>query len=424
MQENLFTSSHSPLASILRPQNLEEVVGQENLKQALQKMSQPMSLILYGPPGCGKTTIARILSQRWKFPFRALSAISAGVKEVKKVIEEAKVYGKVILFLDEIHRFSASQQDSLLDAVERGVIALVGATTENPGFRINRALLSRLHVHKLQALSKEDLGEILQRGLRHYAGDLQLSESLQEFVLHASGGDARRLLGIVEAVYLLAGKNPLEDEVIRQHIDSFVMDYDKSGENHYDFISAFIKSIRGSDPDAAMYYLACMLEGGEDPLFIARRLVILASEDVGNASVHALPLANAMMASVEKIGMPESSILLAHVTSFLASCPKSNASYMAIKKARSYVKEHGPNVRIPDHLRNAPTWVHRKEGAGQGYKYPHEYPNHFLQQFYFPEDLVENPPQFYFPSTNGQEKTIRERLQYLWQENPFKNYES
>lgn len=422
MLEGLFNYQDTPLAAVLRPQTLAEVVGQKKLIAILQRMKRPQSLLFYGPPGCGKTTIARILSGQWNYPFRSLSAVSSGVKEIKKVIEEGKKLGKVILFLDEIHRFSSAQQDSLLEAVENGTISLIGATTENPGFRINRALISRMNVYKFEPLTENELTELLERGLKRLSLPFSIPAEVQTIMLKFAGGDARRLLAILESLEGIEEGEDLAQRIDNQ-IQDYIINYDRKGEHHYDFISAYIKSIRGSDPDAAIYYLACMLEGGEDPLFIGRRLVILASEDIGNASVRALTLATSAMTAIEKIGMPESTIILAHVTTYLASCPKSNASYRAIKEAGQYVRRCGSSVIVPDHLRNAPTAVHRREGAAQGYQYPHDYENNFIVENYFPDALSEQPPQFYYADGDGQERTIRERLAHLWKNVPYKDYD-
>lgn len=421
--DSLFDKSptHEPLAAKLRPLQLEEIVGQKELISILQKLIEPVSIILYGPPGSGKTTIAKILAGNWKLQSKHLSAISAGVKEIKELISEAKKTGSILLFLDEIHRFSSSQQDSLLDAVETGQIVLIAATTENPAFRINRPLLSRCQIFKLNPLSENDLNEILSRALSLNPG-LKLDESSRTTIINASGGDARRLLGIIESIGSIKSDEEWTQNRIEKYLSSQVFNYDRNKDNHYDFISAFIKSIRGSDPDAAIYYLACMLEGGEDPLFIMRRLVISASEDIGNASVQALPLAVNALTALEKIGMPEGRILLAQVTAFLASCPKSNASYIALSEASKFIRSNNKNVTIPNHLRNAPTFVHKKEGASGNYKYPHDYPENFVVENYFPEELKNSPPQFYFPTANGTDKMLKERLKNIWEKSGKKKY--
>ena len=422
--ENLFTIGYEPLASRVRPESFEEVIGQTQTIQVLQKLKRPVSLILYGPPGTGKTTLAKILSRNWKLTYRHLSAISVGVKEVKELIQEARKMGSILLFLDEIHRFSTSQQDSLLEAVESGLVILVAATTENPVFRINRPLLSRCQIYKLNPLSELELLQILERGLNKESANLVLDSDSRNAIVRASGGDARRLLGILEALHTIeVGEQGWDKEKIETYLSSQVFNYDRNKENHYDFISAFIKSIRGSDPDASLYYLACMLEGGEDPIFIMRRLIILASEDVGNASLQALPLAVSALTALEKIGMPEGRILLGQLTSFLASCPKSNSSYKAIDAALDFVRKNGTNVTIPKHLRNAPTFLHKKEGASDGYKYPHDTADHFIEENYFPDELKNSPPQFYFPTLQGTDKSLKERLKSLWEKTGKKKYD-
>jgi putative ATPase len=425
LAENLFASGYEPLASRARPESFEDVIGQTQTIQVLKKLKRPVSMILYGPPGTGKTTLARILSKNWKLNYRHLSAISVGVKEVKDLIADARKIGSILLFLDEIHRFSTSQQDTLLEAVESGLIILVAATTENPAFRINRPLLSRCQIYKLSSLSESELLLILDRGLEKENLGLRLDADSKNLIIHASGGDARRLLGILETLHTIeTDENGWNKESIETYLSSQVFNYDRNKENHYDFISAFIKSVRGSDPDAALYYLACMLEGGEDPIFIIRRLIILASEDIGNASMQALPLAVSALTAIERIGMPEGRIILGHVTTFLASCPKSNASYKAIDEASLFIRQNSNQVTIPNHLRNAPTFLHRKEGASENYKYPHDLPDHFLTvENYFPEELKDSPPQFYFPTNQGIDKNLKERLKSLWEKTGRKKYD-
>jgi putative ATPase len=424
LAENLFTSGYEPLASRARPESFEDVIGQTQTIQVLKKLKRPVSMILYGPPGTGKTTLARILSKNWKLSYKHLSAISIGVKEVKELIAEARKIGSILLFLDEIHRFSTSQQDTLLEAVESGLVILVAATTENPAFRINRPLLSRCQIYKLNSLSESELLQILERGLKKESANLVLDTDSQSAIVRASGGDARRLLGILEALNTIEPEGGIWDkEKIEAYLSSQVFNYDRNKENHYDFISAFIKSVRGSDPDAALYYLACMLEGGEDPIFIIRRLIILASEDIGNASVQALPLAVSALTAIEKIGMPEGRILLGQVTTYLASCPKSNSSYKALDAASLFIRQNGLEVTIPNHLRNAPTFLHKKEGASDGYKYPHDTYDHFIIENYFPEELKDSAPQFYFPSNQGTDKNLKERLKSLWEKTGRKKYD-
>lgn len=408
---NLFNNIKEPLAAQLRPESLDGVVGQEKIIKNLQRMKEPVSIIFYGPPGTGKTTIAMILGKKWNLPFRSLSGVSSGVKEVRELIEETEKIGTILIFLDEIHRFSSSQQDSLLHAIEDGHVILIGATTENPAFRINRPLLSRCNVLKLELLDENALEEILAKSLA--ATDLAIEKNAKITILNAVAGDGRKLIGIIEGLSSLARENKsITQEFIDEYMSSRVIQYDKNKE-YLDVISAFIKSIRGSDPDAALFYLAVMLEGGEDPLFIMRRLVILASEDIGNASVHALNLAVSGMSAIEKIGLPEGRIIISQVTTFLASCPKSNSSYVALAKASEFVKAQD-EIIVPNHLRNPVSSIHKKEGAGEGYVYPHDMPQNFIHTNYFPENLKGENPQFYFPTVNGMEKKIKETLDSLW----------
>ncbi len=429
--EDLFTSvlpNTVPLAARLRPIKRQDFAGQDRLLQKLHQRKLH-SMLLYGPPGCGKTTLAILLAQEAKWSLFQLSAIAAGVKEVREVIEKGRndLLNKgrgVVLFLDEIHRFSRSQQDSLLQAVESGWIVFIGATTENPSFSVNSALLSRLEVYQLVPLEKKDLLNILKRAL-HEDPDLQscsLTPEATEVLVTVAGGDGRRLLSILELAYhdakTKADKTDQKICIDRDNIslaaEGQVRRYDRVGEQHYDYISAFIKSIRGSDPDAALLYLACMLEGGEDPLFIARRLVILAAEDVGNASPQALNLCTCAYLALERIGLPEGRIILSQAVTFLAACPKSNAAYLAIDQALQYAKGHP--LTVPNHLRNAPTKTHRQEGAGQGYSYPHDCEGHFSGQNYFPDstDGIDSHLHFYTPSSEGKEAEIKKRLKRLW----------
>lgn len=412
-----------PLPHRIRPSVFSEVIGQEKAKAQLQKFREPVSLILYGPPGTGKTTIARILGKAWKLPFVEYNAVTTGVADIKKLLEKAESGGSILLFLDEIHRFSSSQQDSLLKGVETGSLVLIGATTESPSFRITRPLLSRCQVLKLEALGILEMKEILERGIGNLKPSPLLEEKAKETLIRYSGGDARRLLSLLEALSLSMDPGVLITETeVNSFLESRVIEYDQAGESHYDVISAFIKSVRGSDPDAALFYLALMLEGGEDPIFIARRLIVLASEDIGNASVHGLSLAVSGLQALEAIGMPEGRIVLAQVTTFLASCPKSNASYKGISSASSFVKERGTSLNIPNRLKNAPTFLHKKEGAGQGYKYPHDFGG-FTEFEYFPDDLKGDPPQFYLPTRNGMEAKIREHLASVWRKFKGKQYD-
>ncbi len=409
-----------PLAHQMRPKTWEDFFGQERVVAQLKNLSKPMSVIFYGPPGTGKTTLAHIIVEKWALPKRYLSAVTSGVKEIREVIEESKKIGTIALFIDEIHRFSSAQQDALLPSVEEGDLVLVAATTENPSFRINRALLSRSQVFRLESLLLQQNQEILHRTWFKVGAGKTLAKDAEEKILNAADGDARKLLVILET---LLSKSATEGEITASDVDEVLgarlLAYDKNKEQHYDVISAFIKSLRGSDPDAALLYLAIMLEGGEDPLFIARRLVVFSAEDVGNASVHALPLAIATWQAVERIGMPEARIPLGECTTFLASAPKSNASYLAIDKALQFVREQKFSYSIHNHLRNAPTATHKSEGAGKGYKYPHNFPNHFAEESYFPLEWKENPPSFYLPTEQGMEKHLRENLRKLWGQKRF-----
>ena len=396
-----------PLAERLRPKTLDEYIGQKHLVgegAILRRMIESgniASFILWGPPGVGKTTLARIIAHQLQRPFYTLSAVTSGVKEVRDVIDKAKRNASInsglfapadsrspILFIDEIHRFSKSQQDSLLGAVEEGTITLIGATTENPSFEVITPLLSRCQVYVLKSLDKEDLLELLQRALTQdeYIRSLGLEIKDTEAILRYSGGDARKLLNIIELVSN-SGVKVITNETVTKQLQQNPVAYDKDGEMHYDIISAFIKSIRGSDPQAAIYWLARMIEGGEDPKFIARRLVISASEDIGLANPNAMLLANTCFEVVNKIGWPEGRIPLAETTIYLATCRKDNSAYMAIDGALARVRETG-NLPVPLHLRNAPTSLMKELGYADGYKYPHDFPGHWVEQQYLPDDLV------------------------------------
>ena len=442
-----------PLAERMRPKSLDGYIGQRHLvgpNAVLRRMIESgriASFILWGPPGVGKTTLAKIIAQTLELPFYTLSAVSSGVKEVREVIERAKKDrfflpdASPILFIDEIHRFSKSQQDSLLDAVERGVVTLIGATTENPSFEVIRPLLSRCQVYTLKPLDEEDLLGLMERVFREDPIVSKRKVEVQETsaLLRYSGGDCRKFLNILD---LLCGeyadddfdyeededdedeeqeevekKIVITDALVIEKLQANPMAYDKDGEMHYDLVSAMIKSIRGSDPDAAVYYMARMIEGGEDPAFIARRLVISASEDVGLANPNALLLANAAFDAVQKIGWPEGRIPLAEACVYLASSPKSNASYNAINSALQKVQETG-NLPVPLHLRNAPTKLMEKEGYGKGYKYAHDYPGHFAYQQYLPDELVREGGMqqslFYHPQPNAQEDRMKAHLASLW----------
>lgn len=411
-----------PLAEILRPKNLDEYLGQKHLvgeKAVLRKSIDSgniPSMILWGPPGVGKTTLASLISLQLKQLFFTLSAINSGVKEVRAVIEQAdQAGGNAILFIDEIHRFSKSQQDSLLGAVEKGTITLIGATTENPSFEVISPLLSRCQVYILKDLDKDDLLLLLERARQYLEKNTSRSIKLEEnnALLRVSGGDARKLLNAIELVVQSETSDPLHinDKMVLDLIQQNLALYDKGGEMHYDVISAFIKSVRGSDPNAAVYYLARMIEGGEDPKFIARRLVILAAEDIGNANPNALLLATQGFQAVTMIGMPESRIILSQVTTYLACSTKSNAAYMAIGKAQQVVRQTG-DLPVPVHLRNAPTKLMKEIGYGQEYKYAHDFAENFAFQEFLPEKL--SGTLFYNPGENAREKEQRARLKSLW----------
>ncbi|MGB3468124.1 MAG: replication-associated recombination protein A [Cyclobacteriaceae bacterium] len=417
----MFQQVH-PLAERMRPVSLDDLVGQEHLvgqKGVLRrsiKSGQIPSLILWGPPGVGKTTIANIIANEVKLPFSTLSAISAGVKEVREVIANVRPGSKTVLFIDEIHRFNKSQQDALLGAVEKGKITLIGATTENPSFEVNAALLSRCQVYTLRHLSPEDLIGLLEKAMNT---DKKLTEKTIDLketgaLLNLSGGDARKLLNLFELVVDSQGEEAeITDALVQEIAQQKTVIYDKDGEMHYDIISAFIKSVRGSDPNAALYYLARMIEGGEDVKFIARRLVILASEDIGNANPTALVIATNAFQAVNLIGYPEAEIILGQCVTYLASSAKSNASYMGIKKARRLVKETG-NLPIPLHIRNAPTKLMKDQGYGKGYKYAHDYPGNFVEMEFMPDDISQTV--LYNPGNNARENEMRKRLQQQWKD--------
>ncbi|MBL7695535.1 MAG: replication-associated recombination protein A [Ferruginibacter sp.] len=415
-------SSLPPLAERLRPNTLDELTGQQHLtgqgsilRKAIEQGKVP-SMILWGPPGVGKTTIANIIAHTLKVPFYTLSAISSGVKEVREVIDLAKKQRNVILFIDEIHRFNKGQQDALLGAVEKGIITLIGATTENPSFEVNSALLSRSQVYILKALDSTDLVSLLHHAIETDAvlktKDIQLKET--EALINISGGDARKLLNLLELVTdTLGDKAIITDGAVMEIAQQRIALYDKKGEQHYDIISAFIKSIRGSDPNAAVYWLARMIAGGEDVKFIARRMLILASEDIGNANPNALLLANATFDAVNKIGWPESQLILSQCALYLASSAKSNAATTAIGAAMSAVKEHG-DLSVPLHIRNAPTKLMKKEGYGKGYAYSHNYENNFSPQEYLPNEI--SGTAFFQPGNNAREEELRKFLRSLWKD--------
>lgn len=415
-----------PLAERIRPESLDQLTGQQHLvgkgsvlRNAIENGHIP-SMILWGPPGVGKTTLANIIAHTLQKPFYQLSAISSGVKEVREVIEMARKQMGAILFIDEIHRFNKGQQDALLGAVEKGTITLIGATTENPSFEVNSALISRSQVYVLKALDKADLEQLLQYALEKDEQLKELDISLEETtaLLRISGGDARKLLNLFELVIQSLhtkkkGKVTITDDVVMEIAQNKIAIYDKQGDQHYDIISAFIKSMRGSDPNAAVYYLARMLVGGEDVKFIARRMVIFASEDIGNANPNALLLANATFDAVNKIGNPEARIILAQCATYLASTPKSNASYLAIDQAMALVRETG-DLSVPLHIRNAPTKLMKDLGYHKGYQYSHDYENHFSNQEFLPKEIVGT--KLYDPGRTPREEELRRNLKSLWKD--------
>ncbi len=416
-------NSTTPLAERLRPQNLEEYVGQAHLvgpNGVLRRMVQTghlASIILWGPPGVGKTTLAQLLAQALDRPFFTLSAISAGVKEVREVIERARFRQGTILFIDEIHRFSKSQQDALLGAVEKGTIALIGATTENPSFEVNSALLSRCQVFLLKPLEETDLRLIADRGVALEQTTKQKTIHLAETaaLFNLAGGDARKLLNLLElAIDSVVGEQAIiTDTLMVEVAQRRTVLYDKDGEQHYDIISAFIKSVRGSDPNAAVYWLARMIEGGEEPKFIARRLLILAAEDIGNANPTALVMATNCFQAVTFVGYPEAELILAQTVTYLAASPKSNASYLAIKAAKQRVQETG-HLPVPLPLRNAPTKLMRDLDYGKGYRYAHDYPGNFVEQEFLPTEL--SGSKFYDPGLNPRENELRAFLRSRWKD--------
>lgn len=428
--EKANAGNDAPLAERLRPATLDEFVGQTHLlgpdkiiRRAIES-GQLVSMIFWGPPGTGKTTLARIIARESHSHFSALSAVTAGVADVRKIIAQARERRRIdsrgtILFIDEIHRFNKSQQDALLHSVEDGTLLLIGATTENPSFEVIPALLSRCRVYKLEALIPEELARILDRALTAEEGlksqNLQLSDDARDLLITLAGGDARNALTALELAGRLAhpddtGVRAIDRDLVQEAMQRRTLLYDRQGEYHYDVISAFIKSVRGSDPDAALYWLARMLDAGEDPLFIARRLIILAAEDISNADPHGLMVASAAFQAVHAIGLPEGRIVLAQATTYLASAPKSNASYLALEAASERVRQ-GDSVDVPLHLRNAPTKMMKAFGYASGYLYPHDFGG-FTDQTYLPEAL--KGTVFYHPTENGIEKKIKERLLQLW----------
>lgn len=417
---------NKPLAERMRPKNLDDYIGQKHLVgpgKVLRKMIESgvvSSFILWGPPGVGKTTLAMIMAEQLNRPFYSLSAVSSGVKDVREVIQKAESQRffntpNPILFIDEIHRFSKAQQDSLLAAVEKGTVTLVGATTENPSFEVISPLLSRCQVYVLKAQEKADLEELIDNAVAKdfYLKEKKITVKEKDALISFSGGDARKLLNIIELVVNAQqeGEIVIDNESVRRELQENPLMYDKDGEQHYDIISAMIKSIRGSDPNAAVYWMARMMEGGEDPKFIARRLIISASEDIGLANPNAMLIANACFESVHKIGMPEARIPLAECVIYLATSPKSNSAYMAINEAIGMVRQTG-NVNVPLHLRNAPTKLMKDLNYGKDYKYAHDFPGNFVEQDYMPDELHDRI--FYKPQSNAQEVKIYERLKNWW----------
>ena len=430
-QKSLNKKSAIPLAERMRPGSLEEFIGQEHLigkgkllRQAIEQ-DKLISMIFWGPPGVGKTTLARIIAEETKSEFYSISAVTSGVADVRKIIEKAsfnrnKLGKRTILFIDEIHRFNKAQQDALLHSVEDGTILLIGATTENPSFEVISPLLSRCRVYTLKPFTEEEIGKIIDRAVKSdtilHELKIALDDQPRHVLIHYAAGDARISLNAIELASQLAlpdenGIRNLTPELIEEALQKRTLIYDKKGDYHYDTISAFIKSIRGSDPDAAVYWMARMLDGGEDPKFIARRMIILASEDIGNAHPQALVVATAAFTAVDYIGMPEAQIILSQAATYLASAPKSNAAYLAINQAMQDVKDASPEP-VPLHLRNAPTTLMKQEGYAQDYKYPHDFPGHFLEENYLPEGKKDQV--YYHPTDQGYEKTILERLKRLW----------
>ncbi len=430
----MLSTDFVPLSERVRPKTLKDFVGQKHILSKgkplyeMIKSGNISSIILWGSAGTGKTTLAKIISNEVKADFFELNAVSSGVKDVREVIKKAKenkgLFNKrTILFIDEIHRFNKSQQDALLHSVEDGTVTLIGATTENPSFEIVTPLLSRCQVFILEKLKNDELNQILERALKEdfYLSKLQIEIEDRDLLFSLSDGDGRVMLNRFEMAVNISKKENdrifISNQIIKDVFQKQNLNYDKNGDEHYNLISAFIKSIRGSDPDGAVYYLARMLEGGEDPKFIARRLIILASEDIGNAEPYALTLATSCFNAVSVVGMPESRIILSQVATYLASCPKSNASYLAIEKAIEDVKNYG-SLPVPLHLRNAPTKFLKNLGYGKGYKYSHNFENHFVKQMYLPDKLKSKV--YYKPSSIGREKVLKERLINLWK--GFKQY--
>lgn len=423
-------SKSTPLAERMRPKSLLEFVGQEHLvgegkviRRAIET-DELISMIFWGPPGVGKTTLAQVIARETKSNFFEVSAVTAGVADIRKIMEKAKINRKLakrtILFIDEIHRFNKAQQDALLHSVEDGTVLLIGATTENPSFEVIAPLLSRCRIYRMHPLSFEEIEAIVQRALSEdkflTQEKLLFENNSKELIVNLSSGDARIALNAVELAIRMARKSSdggrkVDEKLVQEVFQKRAAFYDKKGDYHYDTISAFIKSVRGSDPNAALYWLARMIEAGEDPKFIARRLIILASEDIGNADPQALVLATSAFTAITYIGMPEGRLVLAQATTYLASAPKSNASYKAIEAALEDIREK-PLEAVPLHLRNAPTPLMKKEGYAEGYLYPHDYNDNFVEQQYLPQSLKDRV--YYWPSESGFEKNLKERLQQIW----------
>ncbi len=416
-------SSNIPLAERMRPKTLDEFIGQEHLVARGKVLEQMIhthkahSIIFWGPPGVGKTTLAQIIAHSLDMPFFTLSAIDSGVKEVRAIIEQARKAGHALLFIDEIHRFNKAQQDSLLGAVEKGILTLIGATTENPSFEVISALLSRCQVYILKPLTEEHLKSLVTNAIQKDDWLRRQNVQIKEWgaLLQLSGGDARKLLNLLELVSssLQGPQRVIDNDIVQDVVQNKMALYDKTGEQHYDIISAFIKSMRGSDPNAAVYWLARMIEGGEDPKFIARRMVILASEDIGNANPNALLLATSCFQAVELIGYPECRIILSQTVTYLASSPKSNAAYMAINKAQELVNKTG-DLPVPLHIRNAPTGLMKNLDYGKGYKYAHDFPGNFVSQEFLPDEV--SGTKLYEPGNNATEGRLREYLKTCWKE--------
>lgn len=420
---NMTAKTNIPLAERMRPNTLDEFIGQEHLVaegkvlEQMIKSGKIHSIIFWGPPGVGKTTLAQIIANTVDVPFFTLSAIESGVKDVRAVIETSKKAGHALLFIDEIHRFNKAQQDSLLGAVEKGIITLIGATTENPSFEVISALLSRCQVYTLKSLTEDNLKGLVRQALDQdeWLKGMNVEVEEWEALLRLSGGDARRLLNLLELVVasFKDGEHAINNKLVQEVVQSKMALYDKTGEQHYDIISAFIKSVRGSDPNAAVYWLARMIEGGEDPKFIARRLVILASEDVGNANPNALLLATNCFQAVEMIGYPECRIILAQTTTYLASSPKSNAAYMAINNAQALVRNTG-DLSVPLTIRNAPTNLMKDMDYGKGYQYAHDFPGGFVAQEFLPAKIAGT--KLYDPKNIGSEGKLKEYLKHNWKD--------